>query len=224
MKSRQALFGNYLTSHLSKVGGQSDGRDRRKAVLSHNYKKVLPVSLDARILEIGPGYGEWIELLVRDLKYRHVSAIDLSQQVVDYCNAVVPGSTTWVEDTPSFLATHEGEFDCISVMHVLEHIPKPDIIPILCSLRAALAPGGALIIEVPNMGNPFTGLFMRYADFTHEVGFTQPSLEYVLHKAGFARVAIHETRLPLDRFARLLQFAVQVPLKFLVRVINRAYS
>jgi len=109
-------------------------------------------------------------------------------------------------------------------MHVLEHIPKPDIIPLLCSLRAALAPGGALIIEVPNMGNPFTGLFMRYADFTHEVGFTQPSMEYVLHKAGFARVAIHETTLPLDRLARLLQFAVQIPLKFLVRVINRAYS
>src|SRR2546426_4174958 len=113
MTGRQALFGNYLTSHLSKVGGQGDSRDRRKVVLSHNYKKLLPVRLDARILDIGPGYGEWIELLVRDLHYKDVSAIDLSREVVDYCNAVVPGSTTWVEDTPSFLATRVGEFDCI---------------------------------------------------------------------------------------------------------------
>src|SRR3989442_1841253 len=123
MTSRQALFGNYLTSYLSKVGGQTDSRDRRKVVLSHNYKKLLPVSLDARILEIGPGYGEWIELLVRDLKYEHVSAIDVSQEVVDYCNSIVPGSTKWVDDTSTFLAAHVGVFDCISLMHVLEHIP-----------------------------------------------------------------------------------------------------
>jgi 2-polyprenyl-3-methyl-5-hydroxy-6-metoxy-1,4-benzoquinol methylase len=183
----------------------------------------LPDALDAHILEIGPGYGELIELLVRDLKYNHVQAIDLSQEVVDYCNTIVPGSTTPVEDTASFLATHIGEFDCIFLLHVLEHIPKPDIIPLLRSLQAALTPGGNVIVEVPNMANPFTGLFMRYADFTHEVGFTQLSLEYVLRKANFSYVAIGEIKLPLDCFTRLLQFAVQIPIKYLVSLIYKAY-
>lgn len=223
MNSRQPLFENYLTRYLSQVGGQGDSRTRRKVVLSYNYKRLLPDSLDARILEIGPGYGELLELLVRDLGYGNVQAIDLSQEVVNYCNAVVPGSTTWVEDTASFLTTHLRGFDCICFMHVLEHIPKPDIIPLLCSLQGALAPGGKLIVEVPNMANPFTGLFMRYSDFTHEVGFTQLSLEYVLKKACFSCVAVCEVRLPLDRFTRLLQFAVQIPIKYLVSLIYKAY-
>jgi 2-polyprenyl-3-methyl-5-hydroxy-6-metoxy-1,4-benzoquinol methylase len=223
MNDRQPLFENYLTGYLSHVGGQDESRTRRKVILSYNYKMLLPESLNATVLEIGPGYGELLELLVMDLGYKNVTAIDLSKEVVDYCNLLVSGSTIWVEDTTSFLMAHAGEFDCISLMHVLEHIPKSDILPLLRSIQAALTPGGQLIVEVPNMANPFTGLLMRYSDFTHEIGFTQLSLEYVLKKASFSRVFVFEVKLPLDRLTRLLQFAIQFPIKYLVRLINKAY-
>src|SRR5260370_41045301 len=83
--------------------------------------------------------------------------------------------------------------------------------------------GGRLIGEVPNMANPFTGLFMRYADFTHEVGFNQLSLEYVLRQATFSRVSFHEIKLPVNRLLRLLQLAVQIPVNYFIRFIYKAY-
>ena len=223
MNDKQELFGNYLSNHLSHVADPGRSRNRRKVIMAHNYQRLLPHDRSAHILEIGPGYGELLELLVKDFGYEQVRAIDLSSEVVDFCNTIVPGSTSWVEDTSVFLADHIGCYDCIFMLHVLEHIPKSEIIPLLKIIREALAPHGKLIIEVPNMANPVTGPYTFYADFTHEVGFHALSLSYVLHMANFSWVETSEVKLPLDRFTRILQLAVQIPMKLILRLIYEAY-
>jgi hypothetical protein len=72
---------------------------------------------------------------------------------------------------------------------VLEHIPKPDIVPTLEALRVALTTGGTLLVKVPNAANAF-GLVARYLDFTHEIAFTEHSLRQVLVAAGFGTVTV----------------------------------
>jgi hypothetical protein len=59
-----------------------------------------------------------------------------------------------------------------------------------------LKPGGKALVVVPNMGNPFTAPRGRYVDITHEVGYTQESMNFLLELAGFARIRI----LSIDHF------------------------
>jgi len=76
------------------------------------------------------------------------------------------------------------------MFHVIEHVAKRQAVPFLNAVRKALAPGGVLLLETPNMANPFLGLTFRYADFTHEVGYTETSIHYVLQAAGFHDITV----------------------------------
>jgi SAM-dependent methyltransferase len=224
MSDRNTLFTGYLTRHLSHVTDPHQFRKRKKDHLLHNYGHVIPKDRDARILEIGPGYGELLELLAVDRGYTHVQGIDLSQEVADFCNSFLPQSTLVVEDTVAFLAAHAGHFDCIFMFHVLEHIPKLEIPPMLRAIYQALKPGGAFVLEVPNMANPFIGLNFRYADFTHEVGFTEMSMTYVLEHAGFQQIAIFEPKILNDRYERIFQSAARKAVNLTLTFIYRAYA
>jgi SAM-dependent methyltransferase len=52
-----------------------------------------------------------------------------------------------------------GEFDCVTAFHVLEHVPDP--VAALRRMLEWLAPGGLLIVEVPNAGGLGAALFGR---------------------------------------------------------------
>jgi hypothetical protein len=72
--------------------------------------------------------------------------------------------------------------------HVLEHLPKNEIIPTLSRLRARLmTPQSKLFIAVPNAQSN-TGAYWAYEDFTHSTLFTAGSLLFVLKSAGFRNV------------------------------------
>lgn len=224
MSDRNTLFDSYLTRHLSHVTDPHQYRKRKKDHLWLNYGHLIPRQRDARILEIGPGYGDLLELLAVDRGYTGVQATDLSQEVADFCNTIAPGSTIVVEDTVAFLEAHAEQFDAIFMFHVLEHIPKPEIPVMLQAIHRALKPGGMLALEVPNMANPFIGLNFRYADFTHEVGFTEMSMTYVLEHADFRQIAIFEPKILNDRYERILQSAARKAVNLTLTFIYRAYA
>ena len=223
MDERGVLFDDYLTRHLSHAGNSALQRKRKKDILLHNYRHLLPENKSARILDIGPGYGELLELLAIDLGYKNVSTVDLSCEVVEYCNNLVPGSSLHVKDTSDFLHTQSDKFECIFLMHILEHIPKDKVIPFLTAISEALAPNGRIIVEVPNMNNPFTGIAMRYNDFTHEVGFTELSLSQVFRMAGFLSIYISEVKQPVNRALKIFQIMVQSLMKLGMYLIFKTY-
>lgn len=220
-------FDDYLTRHYSHVINQASSqkfRARRKAYFLYNYRCLLPANREARILEIGPGYGELLELLAKDLAYTNFAAVDLSQEVVDFCNGIVPGIAFAILNTEQFLEDHGNCFDCVFMIHVLEHIPKARVIPLLQAIRRSLAPQGKLIIEVPNMANPFISVNMRYADFTHESGFTEMSLRQVLGSAGYSKIETFSPKLPWDHPGRIPQVLIRFLLDGITALIYRAYS
>jgi 2-polyprenyl-3-methyl-5-hydroxy-6-metoxy-1,4-benzoquinol methylase len=223
MDERGVLFDDYLTKHLSHTGYSHLQRKRRKATLLHNYKHLLPENKFANILDIGPGYGELLELLAIDLGYKSVMTVDLSAEVVEHCNSLVPGSSSLVNDTCDFLDTHPNKFDCIFLVHILEHIPKDKVIPFLASISKALSTTGRIIVEVPNMNNPFTGVAMRYNDFTHEVGFTELSLSQVFKMTGLSNIHIAEVKPPVNRAIKILQVMVQSLMKLGMYLIFKSY-
>jgi len=114
-------------------------RRRRIDSLAANYSSYLPVRKDAKMLEIGPGLGELLEYLSHKCKYTEISAIDLSPEVAAYCNHIVPGRTQVVADSTAYLMANTARFECIFAFHLLEHIPKTQIVSFLKAIRAALA-------------------------------------------------------------------------------------
>ena len=202
-------FDNYLSTHFDRVGS-GKGREHRSDALRANYLQLFR-TLDptASVLEIGPGSGELLSILRNEVKLSNVSAIDLSAEVVELCNSHAGGGVVLVEDTRRFLEQHESSFDVIILLHVLEHVPKPETLGLLAAIRTALRQNGRVVIEVPNMGNPFVGLTGRYADFTHEVGFTEGSLAQVLRMASFGSPELRPFLIPRTSPGRWIQWLLR---------------
>jgi len=73
------------------------------------------------------------------------------------------------------------------------------------------------------MANPIVGLNVRYADFTHEVGFTESSLSFVLRSAGFSDVSIFGIRTARNSFLKLMQYYAQSAVNLLLQLMIKVY-
>lgn len=200
-------YDRYLTAHFRRIANPATLRWNALAALEH-HGKHFPRDKNGAILEIGPGFGILLKHL-RHLGYGNLRGIDISHEVVAECNQVLPGSTELVEDAAEFLQQRPEQFDLIIMLHVLEHVPKNKIPPLLQAIRGALKQGAKLVIEVPNSNHPITGAYNRYHDFTHEVGFTDQSLAFVLRSAGFSDVNIYGCKMPRKNPLRFIQRTAQ---------------
>lgn len=217
-------FDNYLSTHFERLGS-GKGREHRSQALRANYLELFR-ALDpaAAVLEIGPGNGELLAILRNELGLTGTRAVDLSPEVVTACNAQLGSEVAeLVANTQQYLDAHPASFDVIVLLHVLEHVPRTESIPLLRAIGTALKPGGRIVIEVPNMGNPIVGLTGRYADFTHEVGFTEASLSQVLRMAAFSRVEVRAFRIPRTSAARWVQWAARATLECFMRLVTMLY-
>ena len=87
-----------------------------------------------------------------------------------------------------------GSFDVVSMWNTLEHLPEPFVFA--TEARRVLAPGGHLVVSMPNF-NSLSVLLLRrryrYIALEHLNYFTPATLRTLLTRAGF-RVVHHETR------------------------------
>jgi 2-polyprenyl-3-methyl-5-hydroxy-6-metoxy-1,4-benzoquinol methylase len=166
-----------------------------------NYSSDLPTSKAAAILDVGCGAGHFLAWL-RERGFTGGRGIDLSENSVAHCRHHGLAAEV-VGDSSQFLAAHAQAFDLIAMNDVIEHFPYEEVVGILSNARAALKPGGTLLVKTINMANA-GGLYLRYADFTHRVGFTETSLRQVLVAAGFGTVTVEPYRIPRGGVKRAL--------------------
>jgi SAM-dependent methyltransferase len=156
--------------------------------LEPTYGKLIPSDLEARILDVGCGMGQFLYYL-KTKGYHNIMGVELSPEQVEYCKRNVTDQVALTDDVVSFLSARPAYWDCIVMIHVIEHIPRKELIPVLAATHDALRPGGSLLVETGNMASA-TGPFLRYIDFTHEAGFTENSLRQVLHAVGFPEIQV----------------------------------
>lgn len=185
MDNLNELYEKYM-SHLARCQGEDPSSAIRYYRL--NFGGVLPVNKDARILDIGFGMGKFLYFL-KTSGYENISGLEICREEYEYVRKSICEDVVLTEDTLAWLNESKDKWDCISMLDVIEHLPKPQVIPILSSIRERLNPGGHLIIRTDNMSG-LTGLFQRYMDFTHESGFVEHSLREVLEMAGFIEITI----------------------------------
>ncbi len=214
-------FDQYLTRYYSQ---DTTRLQENAAVVLEHHGRHFPADRNAAILEIGPGTGALMRFLHRSCGYRNIKAVDISPEVANACNGVLPGSTTLVSDTTEFLREQKEAYDLVLMLHTLEHVPKDTVLSLLRAIHVALRPGGKLVVEVPNCEHPVVGTRNRYVDFTHTIGFTDLSLRFVLENSGFFQVSVYGCKVPRKSFSRFVQRTAQDTLELLLGTMVRMYK
>lgn len=140
----------------------------------------------ASVLDVGCGFGQNLHALIND-GYTNVRGLDLSDQAVAYCKE--QGLPVEQEDIMSYaLKEKVPAYDIVWMNHVLEHLPKDMIIPMVTRIKEKLIkPGGKFLVMVPNAQSN-TNCYWAYEDFTHNTLFTAGSLLYVLRESGYRNI------------------------------------
>lgn len=224
MSSQDDRFEDYLSRHYGRLGDVARHRAAKQRQLWVTYHSLLPADREAEMLEIGPGFGQWLEELRTHRGYSRTTAMDLSREVVEHCNALLPGSTEWAGDAIAWLRARPARFERVFLFHVLEHVLPEATSELLSSIHAALRPGGRVVVEVPNMANLLTGGYLRYADPTHETGYTEFSLQHRLESAGFTEVTCFEDRVPVEGARSAAAVLFRGSMRVLQRTILRGYQ
>ncbi len=138
-----------------------------------------------RILDFGCGFGQTLDAL-RRVGHAAVEGVDIEPSAIEHCRKLGFICHDGNKEA-NFFESNEGIYDYVIMGHVLEHLPKSEMIPHLEKIRSLLKSEGKLILSVPNAQSN-TAAYWRYEDFTHNYLFTSGSIYYVLASAGFQNI------------------------------------
>jgi GT2 family glycosyltransferase/2-polyprenyl-3-methyl-5-hydroxy-6-metoxy-1,4-benzoquinol methylase len=156
-----------------------------------------------RVLDVGCAAGDLARALVG--RGCTVSGVELDEAAAAAAKPVlerlVVGDVSSL-DLPAELG--HGAFDVVVFGDVLEHLTDP--LPVLRSAKELLAPGGYVVISVPNIAHADVRLSLLNGDFTyrplglldetHVRFFTRRSLYALVTEAGFAPADVRRTVAP----------------------------
>ncbi len=137
---------------------------------------------DIKILDYGCGLGQVLKAL-KEEEFTNCYGVDIEKSAIASCKE----NHLHVEelDLEKLANPFKFKFDVIILSHIIEHIPKDEIINTLSFIKNEfLADDGKLLIAVPNAQSN-TNAYWAYEDWTHTTLFTSGSLYYVLKAAGF---------------------------------------
>ena len=161
-----------------------------------NYGKSLKaIPESGKILEIGPGSASFVQYLF----YKGYRDITVCEAAEDNAQSIDHALGDKIEVINSeaihYLEGISATFDLIYAGQVIEHFDHENVIRFLKACKNALKSGGFLILETINCANVTHGLYLRYCDYTHRMGFTPRSLMQFLTAIGdFSAINLMEIR------------------------------
>jgi SAM-dependent methyltransferase len=169
-----------------RFGGTATYRQRVWRVLTASFFRrwVYP---DAVVLDLGCGYGEFINHVAARRKF----AMDLNPDAPRHLAREV---TFLEQDCASAWPLPEGSLDVVFTSNFFEHLPDKDCLRrTLQQAWRALQPGGRLIALGPNI-KFLPGAYWDF--FDHHLPLTEASLAEALQLTGFGLEAVVPRFLP----------------------------
>ncbi len=169
-------------AHLA-IGDEKQWRfGRLKGVI----RKIAP--LDARILDIGCGYGRNLNAL-KAMGYSNLIGIEIDTKASESCRE--NGFDVFMGEFSEWLNTGidktKNRHTCILLSHILEHIR--DLDDFFNKVSAFLGSGGQLILMLPNAGSVTARISGRHWGWwqspVHLHHFTIKSINALLAAKGF---------------------------------------
>jgi len=148
----------------------------RNRVILHLLRRYFPNA--RRIFEIGCGTGFVLQAIYQDRPNAALTASDLLIEGLHFARKRVPAATFLQMDACAIPFVEE--FDVIGAFDVIEHIDADETA--LAQMRAALRPGGGLLLSVPQ--HPRLWSKIDEVSF-HRRRYTRADLMSRVERAGF---------------------------------------
>ncbi|MFN7112728.1 MAG: class I SAM-dependent methyltransferase [Alphaproteobacteria bacterium] len=117
--------------------------DFDKKMVGYRYQAIRPYIKQSHALELGSADGQMTRFLVQD--FAQVTTVDGSKELLDR----IPDTMNLTKIHSYFEdLTPSQKFDTIVLEHILEHVNDP--VSLLKLARQWLAPGGVMLMGVPN--------------------------------------------------------------------------
>ena len=156
---------------------------------------VQGLSTQGRVLDVGPGRGEWLGVLGQAGVPAY--GVDPNPAVVAACrerglDVVAAGVLEHLASVP------DASVAAVTGFHVAERLGFRGLVELVEQAARVLAPGGVLILETPNTANVLVGASAPRSHLDRPV---HPEvLEFVVSARGFADVELRFLHPDPDRF------------------------
>ncbi len=137
-----------------------------------------------RVLDIGCGHGEFLQLL--QAHGHEAVGIDIDPAMVATCREL--GLTAYQGDAGEWLAGQEEQFDAIFSSNVIEHLDAQRVQAWIRQAYGALRPGGLLLIGTPNPESLIVQFHEFWRDPTHVRLYSRQLVEFFFADAGFGNI------------------------------------
>jgi SAM-dependent methyltransferase len=179
---RQSVYPEFLENGRFSDRLMTSSRLQAAATFAYFADRARQQFSTSRLLEVGPGLGDF--LVLARTAGADVLGAEMDGLYADFAERErqVPIVRTHIEG----LDEHRA-FDLIALFHVLEHLEDPKAT--LAMLRTRLAPGGRMLIEVPNFMGPWPSTPADFFRVEHLYNFSFETLSGVLARAGLRVLA-----------------------------------
>lgn len=149
----------------------------------------LPKGPDLSILDVGCFAGTFLSFCKPERFSRQVG-VDILEKQIDYANRRFGAPYRTFLHVPSIDELHgvQGEFDCVTIIEVIEHLRRDEIARLFERIIPKLKIGGKLVISTPNYSSSWPVLEVlvnRLSDVSYEeqhlTKFTYFTMEKQLH-------------------------------------------
>lgn len=165
------------------------------------FEKTEIGKLEAPVLDVGCGRGEWLELL-QDAGYT-AQGLDINRVMLEQCRA--HNLTVIESDVIAHLCSlPANSLGAVTGFHVIEHLPFTVLIQLIDESLRTIRSGGIAIFETPNPENINVGACNFYSDPTHHNPLVPLTVKFLFEQRGFAEVEL--LRLSEHRIQDSLQF------------------
>lgn len=162
-----------------------------KSLWQYHFRSLVPA--DACVLDLGCGYGEFIN----NITARRRIGLDAWDGIAQHLQ---PGVEPVVSSVTNLDAIANNSIDFAFASNLFEHITKDEFAATLKALSAKLSPRGTLNILQPNFRYAFREYF---DDYTHISIYSHISIADFLNAHGYDVLEVQPRFLPLTVKSRL---------------------
>ena len=179
---------DFYVTFEDKFRGSKEDIKERVSIYVATIINAKAGSDEAKILDIGCGRGEFLEVL--ESNSLHCIGVDQNRAMIQKClemglKVIESQAITYLRELPN------NSLGAVTGLHIIEHIPFKALIVLFDEVLRVLKPGGVVIFETPNPENLIVGSCSFYVDPTHIKPLPPELMKFLMESRGFSKVEVN---------------------------------